>query len=214
MLRPNIQLVECVKKNRSGQRSNSSSTCVQIQRCRSVTYHWSSQYWNYRAAPERLMARQLLFSLSGIYGWRSGKSIYNHHSYAEDFSFKQLGQWLRKKPFSNSFLWERRRGSCNHHLFTVTHVQIKTERRKRIWDEFHLAWFFWMRLEEIFIQNQNQKSAVLVPWLGNWWFFWIKFHLRCVFREQKYKPPPATGDGGVTRTGKQLFLAVMWILVK
>lgn len=162
MLRSNIQLVECVKKKtRSGQRGNSSSTYVQIQQCRSATYHWSSQRWNYRAAPERLMAQQLLFSLSRIYAWRSGNSIYNHHSYAEDFSFEQLGQRLRKNPFSSSFLWERRRGSCNHHLFTVTHVQIKTERRKRIWDEFHLDWLFLMPVRAILIQHQNQKSAVL-----------------------------------------------------
>lgn len=84
----NIQLVECVvKRNKGGQRSNSSSTCVQIRQFRRAKYHWSSQHWNYRAAHERLMAQQLLFSLSCIYASRSGNSIYNHHSYVEDFFF-------------------------------------------------------------------------------------------------------------------------------
>lgn len=137
---------------------------VQAHACRSsdagAQQSHSSQRWNYRAAPERLMAQQLLFSRSRIYAWRSGNSIYNHHSYAEDFSFKQLGQRLCKKPFSSSsssFLWERRRGSCNHHLFTVTRVQIKMEGRKGIRDEFHPGWFF-LTLLEVCCHSQSKSK--------------------------------------------------------
>lgn len=78
----------------------------------------------------------------------------------------KLGQRLGKKPFSTSFLWEHRRGSCNHHLFTVTHVWIKTEGRKKIWAEFHLGWGSLKLLEDILIQDQNRKSAILVLVFG------------------------------------------------
>lgn len=77
----------CKKRNKGGQRSHSSSTCVQVRQFREQNTTEAAQHWNYRAAHERLMAQQLLFSLSCIYASRSGNSIYNHRSYVEDFFF-------------------------------------------------------------------------------------------------------------------------------
>lgn len=190
MLRSNIQLVECVKKIEVDR-----GATVQAHACRS----------NDAGAQHITEAASAEITGLCLRGWWHNNCYFLSLAFMPEdleilfttttamrriFLLSNWGSGSVKKPFSSGFLWERRRGSCNHHLFTVTHVQIKTEGRKRIWDEFHLGWFFLTLPEEIFIQIRNQKSAVLVPWLENWRFFWIKFHLKmmsllCVFKENR-----------------------------